>query len=153
MFSYVSANRGQKQTPLTRASLKTNSHIQCRAPAVPRRANSHIPCFAPAVLRQCRVLRENPRVAGKIRTANRETPRGSRKKPNLGGSFTGRRETACVNSHIPFLAPAVALTSRKAEWQGHGMVCVNQTRSRCVIQMGKTQSECLATRHGTVCVN
>jgi len=31
---------------------------------------------------------------------------------------------------------------------GHGMVCVNQTRPHCVNQMGKTQSEPLATRHG-----
>ena len=49
----------------------------------------------------CRVLRESPRVAGKRRTANRETPRGSRKKPNLGRSLTGRRETADVNPHVP----------------------------------------------------
>jgi hypothetical protein len=28
------------------------------------------------------------------------------------------------------------------------MLCVNQTRSRCVNQMGKTQSKHLAGRHG-----
>jgi hypothetical protein len=39
------------------------------------KANSHMPCCAPAVPRQCRVLRESPSVAGKIRTANRDTPR------------------------------------------------------------------------------
>ena len=69
--------------------------------AVPCHANSHIPCRALAVFRHCRVLRKSPRVAGKIRTGNRKTPRGSRKKPNLGRSSTGRLKTADVNSHIP----------------------------------------------------
>ena len=31
---------------------------------------------------------------------------------------------------------------------GHGMASVNQTRPRCVNQMGKTQSKPLAARHG-----
>jgi hypothetical protein len=31
---------------------------------------------------------------------------------------------------------------------GNGMVCVNQTRPHCVNQMGKTQYEALAERHG-----
>jgi len=31
---------------------------------------------------------------------------------------------------------------------GHGMLCVTQTRPHCVNQMGKAQSEPLATRHG-----
>ena len=84
-----------------RDSLQANSHIPCRATAVPRLTNSHIPCCAPVVLRHCRVLRESPRVAGKIRTANHETPRGSRKKPNVSRSPTGRRETTDVNSQIP----------------------------------------------------
>jgi hypothetical protein len=48
---------------------------------------------------------------------------------------------------------AVALRSRYNEgmvvaWHGRGMVCVNQTRPRCVNQMGKTQSKPLAERHG-----
>ena len=45
--------------------IKAHSRGPCRAPAVPCRANSHIPCCASAVLRQCRVLRESQRVAGK----------------------------------------------------------------------------------------
>jgi len=52
-------------------NLKADSHIACRAYAVPLpccAVNSHIQCRAPAVLRQCRVLRESPR--------------GSRKYPN-----------------------------------------------------------------------
>ena len=30
----------------------------------------------------------------------------------------------------------------------HGMACVNQTRSHCVNQMGKTHSKPLVARHG-----
>jgi hypothetical protein len=109
--------------------LNTNLHIPCRAPAVSCRANLHIPCRAPAVLRHRHVLRESPRVAKTSRTANRETPRGSRKKLNQGRSPTGRRETADVNSHVPCRVPAVALRSRCQNGmvgvgQGHGMVCV-----------------------------
>jgi hypothetical protein len=33
-------------------------------------------------------------------------------------------------------------------WQGNGMTCVNQTRPHYVNQMGKTQSNDLAERHG-----
>ena len=33
-------------------------------------------------------------------------------------------------------------------WLGHGMASVNQTRSHCVNQMGKTHSKPLAARHG-----
>lgn len=42
-----------------------------------------MPRCAPAALRQCHVIRESSRVAGKFRTANRETPRGNRKEWNL----------------------------------------------------------------------
>jgi hypothetical protein len=51
--------------------LKADSHIACRAHAVPlpcRTVHSHMPCRAHSLLRQCRVLRE--------------IPRGSRKYPN-----------------------------------------------------------------------
>jgi hypothetical protein len=44
---------------------------------------------------------DSPRVAGKIPTANRETPCGSRKKPNLGRSPTCCRETADVSLRLP----------------------------------------------------
>jgi hypothetical protein len=39
--------------------------------------------------------------------------------------------------------------SRSTAWarQGHCVACVNQTRSHCVNQMGKTQSKPLAARH------
>jgi len=35
-------------------------------------------------------------------------------------------------------------------WHGHGMESVNQTRPRCVNQIGKTHSKLLETRHGRV---
>ena len=41
---------------------------------------------------------------------------------------------------------AVAL--RRTAWSEHGMANVNQTRPRCVNQMGKTHSEPPAARHG-----
>ena len=94
---------------------------------MPCRVNTHIPCCVPTILRQCRVLRESPRVAAKIRIASRKTPRGSRKKRNLGRSPTGSRETADINSYIPCRAHAVplpccavALRSRNAAWSEHG---------------------------------
>jgi hypothetical protein len=42
-----------------------------------------------------------------------------------------------------------------SERHGRGMVCVNQTRPKCVNQMGKAQSKPLAARRGNVmvCVN
>jgi hypothetical protein len=49
-------------------TLKANTHILRRAPAMPCPANSHIPCCAPTILRQFRVLRKSPL--------------GSRKNPN-----------------------------------------------------------------------
>ena len=92
--------------PCTSSSaVKANSHISCRAPAVPCRANSHMPCCAPAVLREPPSLKSAR--SGKIRTASRETPRGSQEKPNLGRSPTGRQETANVISHVPCRAHAV----------------------------------------------
>ena len=90
----------------------------------------------------------------------RGTPRGSRKKPNAGRSPTCRPWTADVNSHMPCRAHAVLCRGvekslserhgRSTVWarHGHDMTSVNQTRPRCVNQMGKTQSNPLAARHG-----
>jgi hypothetical protein len=61
---------------------------------------------------------------------------------------------------IPTPRCAVALRSRfqnglVVAWHVRGMACVNQTRPRCVNQMGKTKPKPLAARHGNgiVCVN
>ena len=35
--------------------------------------------------------------------------------------------------------------STAGTWHGHSILCENQTRTRCVIQMGKTQSRSLTT--------
>jgi hypothetical protein len=99
--------------------------------------NSHMPCRVPAILRQCRVLRE--------------TPRGSRKKPNAGMSPTCRLWTADIHSHMPRHVHAAlcrGLEQSLSERQGRGMACLNQTRPHCVNQMGKTQSKPLAALHG-----
>jgi hypothetical protein len=68
MFQNCSTERKKLQKILTEfysvLTVKVDSHIACRA------VNSHMPCRASAMLRQCRVLRESPR--------------GSRKKPNAG---------------------------------------------------------------------
>ena len=44
---------------------------------------------------------------------SRETPRGSRKKPNLGRSPRGRREAADVSSHISWCAVALLCRGRE----------------------------------------
>ena len=89
---------------------------------LPYRANSHIPRCAPAILRQCYVLRESPRLAG---------------KPELPivklRVVVGRNRT---------------WANRPQAVEKHGIVYVNQTRSHCVMQMRRTQSKLLATRTG-----
>jgi hypothetical protein len=118
-------------TPTTDHFLTANSNIPRRAPAVSFHANSQILFCARAVLRQCRVLRESARVAGKIRTTNRETPRHSRKKPNLGRcpQVVMRRRPMLI--HIYYVVPlpccSMALGNRLQSGmvgarQKHGMV-------------------------------
>jgi hypothetical protein len=79
--------------------------------------------------------------------------------PNAGRSPTCRVWTADANSHIPCRSPTANLPwpwevafrtdirGMAGERQGNGMACVNQTRPRCINQMGKTQSKPLAKRH------
>jgi hypothetical protein len=67
--------------------------------------------------------------------SRREIPRDSRKKPNLGRSPTGTRETADVISHMPCRAHAVLcralekLLSKqhglRTAWERHGMCELN----------------------------
>ena len=70
-----------------------------------------MPCRAPAVFRQCRVLRASPRATEKVRTANRGSPHGSRKKPNLG---------RYTYNAVPMPFCIVALRRLKAAWSEHG---------------------------------
>jgi hypothetical protein len=44
--------------------------------------------------------------------------------------------------------PCCAVTLRRTAWSEHGMASVNQTRSHCVNQMGKTHSKPLAALYG-----
>jgi hypothetical protein len=79
------------------------------------------------------------------------TPRGSRKTPNAERSPTCRSHA--ITLPRPCQEPAGALRGRfqkgiSVAWQGNGMVCVNNTRPRCVNQMGKKQSKPLAELHG-----
>jgi hypothetical protein len=167
--------------------------MPCRAHAVPmpcRAALIHTVMPPPAILRQSCVLRESPRGSRKYPNCLsysltdcyasdnnlRGTPRGSRKKPNAGRSLTCRLWMADTNSHMPCHAHAAlcrGLEKSLSEWHGRGMArerhgrgvaCVNQTRTHCVNQVGKTQSKPLAARHdrgkawarrgnGMVCVN
>jgi hypothetical protein len=51
-------------------------------------------------------LQFNGRLISMLVNNLRETPPVSRKKPNVGSSPTGRRETADVKSHVPCRSPA-----------------------------------------------
>ena len=60
---------------------------------------------------------------------------------------------ADVNLHAPCCGLEKSLSkwhgwSMAGGWHGHGMLCVNQTKSSCINQMGKTQSKPSATWHG-----
>ena len=119
--------------------------MSCPCCAVPCRANSHMPCHVPAVpcraalIHTCRAVplpctcgpRSRPcpswksACSRKIPNFNRETPHGSRKKPNLGRSLTDRRETADVFFTYTIPCPWRAVpwpweVASKAAWSEHG---------------------------------
>jgi hypothetical protein len=71
----------------------------------------------------------------------RGTPRGSRKKPNVGRSPTDRLSTVV-------LCHGHEKNGMVGAGHGRGMANVNQTWPHCVNQMGKTHSNPLAARHG-----
>jgi hypothetical protein len=114
----VMSNSAIRQCGYSQRTVKANSHMPYRAHAVPMPRK-----FTHAVLRPCPAVVSFVKfrvVAGKIRTANllptssssnnlRETPPVSRRKPNVARSPTGRRETADVNSHMPYRAHAVPM--------------------------------------------
>jgi len=72
--------------------------------------------------------------------------------------WVGRPQAVCrrpmlIHTYRAAPLPCCALRSRFQNGvvgarHEHDMVCVNQTRSHCVNQMGKAQSKPLATRHG-----
>jgi hypothetical protein len=69
------------------------------------------------------------------------TPRGSRKKPKVSRSPTGRLSSAVLSR---------GLEKNGMFGAGHGrcMASVNQTRPHCVNEMGKKHSKRLRARHG-----
>jgi hypothetical protein len=109
---------------------RVNSNMPFRAQAVPMpfpchaMSRLHTPFRAPAIHRQCCV--------------HRESPRGSRKRPNTGRSPTCRLWTADASSHAmpcPCSTPAALYRGPDkllSERHGRGMACVNQTRPHCV---------------------
>jgi hypothetical protein len=107
----------------------------CRAHAVPRYFTQ--PCRAPSILRQCRVLRVNPRGSRKYPNCLyysltdwcasdnnlRVTPRGTRKNPKASRSPTCCLWTAGANLHIPCHAHAAlrrGLEKSLSELHGRG---------------------------------
>jgi hypothetical protein len=69
------------------------------------------------------------------------TPRANLKKPIAGRSPTGPLSTAAM-------CRGLEKNGMVGARHGHSMESVNQTRRRCVNQMGKTHSKPLAARHG-----
>jgi hypothetical protein len=83
----------------------------------------------------------------RVVAGRRRTPTG---RPHI---VSGRPMLIYTCHAMPMPRCAVALRSRfqngmVVAWHGRGMTCVNQTRSHCVDQMGKTQSKPSAKRHG-----
>jgi hypothetical protein len=77
----------------------------------------------------------------------------SRTRASRPHAVSGRPMPIHTRHAAPMSHCAVALRSRcqngmVLEWHGRVMAFVNQTRPHCVDQMGKTQSEPLAARHG-----
>jgi hypothetical protein len=127
-----------------------NSHVPCRAPAMPGRAPAMpcrapaMPCRAPAMpcrthafFPQCRVLCEISRGSRKYQKCYsysltdwyasdnlRGTPRGGRKKPTAVRSAKRRLWTSDANSHMPCHAHAAlyrGLEKSVSERHGRGM--------------------------------
>ena len=129
---------------------RTQGGMSCLKRRIHFKANSY--SIQSAVSIVIRKIKHFPQGRSFMVNKFREWPRCSRKKPNPVRSPICRLSTAHVNSHMPCRAHAALLpccvVSLRTRFQngmvgarqGHGMVCVNQTRSHCVNQMGKTQS-------------
>jgi hypothetical protein len=95
--------------------------------------------------------------SGHLATAIWDWYASDNKFPGTGrGSSKGHKLSSrkhAVNMPSPYHGLERSLTERHisgmaGERHGNGMACVNQTRPHCVNQMGKTQSNYLAERHG-----
>ena len=139
-----------------------NSHMPCRSPALLQQC--HVVRVSPGGSRKYSNCQSNSlkdrlfgsvpiphfTVVGMVRCEEdwyasdnnlRGTPRGSRKKPNVGRQPTGRLSTAV-------LFRGLEKNGMVRAWNGRGMASVNQTQPHCVNQVGKTHSKPLAARHG-----
>jgi hypothetical protein len=82
-----------------------------------------------------------------------------RNRTSAGRPHAVKRRPMVIHTYQAMHLPSFAVALRSllksgmvGARHGHGSICVNQTRSHCVIQMGNAQSKTLATRHGMVCV-
>ena len=114
--------------------VKADSHIACRAHAVPLpcRAAKGLECVIPIWFTQC------DRVWF---TLAMPCPCYAPTMPFFSRAQHSRRETAV-------LCCGLEKNGMVGAWNGHGMASVNQTRSHCVNQMWKTHSKPSAARHG-----
>src|SRR5215468_8588319 len=111
--------------PYPNKTLKADSHIPCRSPAV-LKPDSHIPCRSPAVLKPdshipCRNHATNlpqPYLSPASDNKRPGTPRDSRKKPTAGRSITfsshAVRMTSACRDH------ATNLPLKPYSWHGRG---------------------------------
>jgi hypothetical protein len=63
-------------------------------------------------------------------------------------TIAGRSRTRADSPQAVSRRPCCAVALKRMAWYGRGIASVNQTRSHCVNQMGKTHSKPLAARHG-----
>jgi hypothetical protein len=112
----------------------------CHAAPMPCRVNSHMSCCTLAILRRAVFFVKIRVVAGRSRT------RAGRPHAVSGRPMLIQK----CHAHAALWRD---LEKSRSERNGHGIAqarhgTVNQTRPHCVNQMGKTQSEPLAARHG-----
>ena len=129
----------KREISFERETLKADSHIACLAHSAPLpcRAAKSLECVFPIWFTQC-------------------------------GRVWLTLAMPCSDHAVILKAtarrPCCAVALRRTAWTEHGMASLNQTRSHCVNQMGKTHSKPLATRHcrgtawvrhghGMLCVN
>ena len=112
--------------------LKADSHIACRAHPVPLpyRAAKGLECVFSIWFTQCSSV-----------WFTRAMPCSDHSVLLKATAQHGRLSTAV-------LSRGLEKNGMVGAWHGHGMASVNQTRPRCVNQMGRTHSKPLAARHG-----
>jgi hypothetical protein len=157
-------------------SLKANSQIPCRFPAtlIHTCHAATLPFSESAVsFVKIRVVDGNIRTASLLLATNfvefRVVAGRSRTRSGRPHAVSGRSMLIHTYHAVPMSLSRCTVpwpweVAFRTAWswhgRGNGLACVNQTRPRCVNQMGKTQYKPLAERHdrgrhenGMVCVN